>query len=84
MEGMNGDPVAAMRHWRLSASGGYRKSMVALLTVCFEIGLLHHNDLAETVQAMYLARAEMTSEDRSQYIEHLKRTGRYEAEYDQM
>ena len=77
----NGDRVAAMRHWRLSASGGYRKSMGALIE-CFEGGLLRHDDLAESVQAMYLARAEMKSEDRDQYIAHLKRTGEYEARFD--
>ena len=26
MEGRNGDDVAAMRHWRLAASGGYKKA----------------------------------------------------------
>ena len=44
--------------------------------------MFHHGDLAETLQAMYRARAEMKSEDRDQYIEYLKRTGEYEAEYD--
>ena len=74
----NGDHVAAMRHLRLSASGGMRKSMDCLIECCFESGLLHHGDLAESLQAMYRARAELRSEDRNTYIEHLKRTGEYE------
>ena len=74
--------VAAMRHWRLSASMGYRNSMEALIEDCFENGLLHHRDLAETLQAMYRARAEMKSADRDAYIEYLKRTGEYKKEYD--
>ena len=79
----NGDGVgvAAMRHWRLAASGGYKKSMKTLIR-CFEDGFLYHGDLAETLQAMYLARAEMKSEDRDKYIAHLKRTGKYKEEYD--
>ena len=74
----NGDHVAAMRHLRLSASGGMRKSMDCLIKCCFESGLLHHGGLAESLQAMYRARAELRSEDRNTYIEHLKRTGEYE------
>mmetsp|Transcript_4270 Transcript_4270/g.10160 ORF Transcript_4270/g.10160 Transcript_4270/m.10160 type:complete len:253 (-) Transcript_4270:15-773(-) len=77
-EGKNGNHVAAMRHLRLSASGGMRKSMDCLIECCFESGLLHHGDLAESLQAMYRARAELRSEDRNTYIEHLKRTGEYE------
>ena len=76
-EHRNDDHAAAMRHWRLSASGGFRGSMNSLIT-CFEDGLLHHGDLAETLQAMYLARSEMKSEDRDEYIRHLKRIGKYE------
>ena len=48
----------------------------------FEEGLLHHSYLAETLQAMYLARAEMKSEGRDQWIVHLKITGKYKEEYD--
>lgn len=77
----NGDHVAAMRHCRLSASGGYKPSIEALI-VCFEEGLLHHGDLSETLQVFYRARAEMRSEDRDQFIECLKKTGRYKEEYD--
>ena len=80
-EDENGDRVAAMRHWRLAASGGHRKSMGAL-SICFERGLLRHDDLAETLQAFYRSRAELKSEDRDKYIAHLKKTGEYEAEYD--
>ena len=75
----NGDRVAATRHWRLAASGGYRWSMGGLIA-CFERGFLHHADLAETLEAFYLARAEMKSEDRDQWIAHLKRTGKYDAD----
>jgi TPR repeat protein len=81
IEAANGDHVAAMRHWRLSAPGGYRISMEHLIQ-CFEAGFLQHEDLAETLQAFYLARAEMKSEDRAQYIKHLKMTGKYEEKYD--
>ena len=77
----NGDAVAAMRRWRLSASGGFRISMKSVL-LCFEDGLLHHGDLAETLQAFYRARAEMKSEDRDKYIAYLKMTGEYNEEYD--
>ena len=44
----NGDYVTALRHFRLSAAGGYRKSMEGVIE-CFEKGLLHHKDLAETL-----------------------------------
>ena len=77
----NRNIVDAMRHWRLSASGGYKKSMEALIRY-FELGYLRHVDLAEVVLAFYVARAEMKSEGRDQYIEHLKKIGKYEAEYD--
>ena len=73
----SGDLAAAMRHWRLSASGGYRGSMTNLIAF-FENGFLHHADLAETLQAMYRSRAEMKSEDRDRYIKHLKETGEYD------
>ena len=66
-----------MRHWRLSTSGGDKDSMHNLI-VCFEKGLLHHGDLAETMRAFYRSSAEMTSKDRDLYIEHLKKTGEYE------
>ena len=78
-ENENGDIVAAMPHWRLSASGGNKKSMGALIGR-FENGLLHHGDLAETLQAMYAARAEMRSKDRDQYLAYLKQTGEYQEE----
>ena len=73
---------AAMRHWRLSASGGFKLSIDRLLIKYFEEGLLHHGDLAETLQAFYLARAEMKSENRDQYIVHLKMIGEYREEYE--
>ena len=76
-----GDDVSALRHWRLAASGGYRSSTEALISN-FEIGMLRHGDLAETLQAFYRARAEMKSDDRDQYITHLKTIGEYEAEYE--
>ena len=76
-----GDHVAAMRHWRLSACGGMRRSMGALID-CFEDGLLRHGDLAETLQVFYRARAELKSDDRDQYIKHLKKTGEYKEHHD--
>lgn len=48
----NGEYVATMRHWRLSASGEYRNSMGALID-CFEEGLLQHRVLSETLQTFY-------------------------------
>ena len=75
------DVAAAMCHWRLSASGGLRPSMVSLI-VCFENGVLHHADLAETLQFFFRSRAEMKSEERHQWIKHLKTTGEYKEEYD--
>ena len=80
-DGRNGNDVAAMRHFRLSASGRYRKPMNALI-VCFEVGLLHHRDLFETIRVFYRSRGEMRSDDRDKYIEFMKETGRYEADYD--
>ncbi len=77
----SGDDVAAMRHLRLAASVGYRLSMEGLIA-CFEDRFLHHADLAETLQAMYRARAEMKSEGRDEYIAKLKKTGKYKAEYE--
>ena len=76
----NNDLFAAMHHWRLSASAGYRASMGTLI-VYFEDGVLHHGDLAETLQAFYCARSEMKSKDRDAYIGYLKRTGKYREEY---
>ena len=80
-ENRNGNSGAAIRHWRLAAAGGFMKSMLNLI-VCFDEGFLRHGDLAESVQAFYLARAEMKSEDRDQYIKHLKETGEYKEEYE--
>jgi TPR repeat protein len=77
----NGDYVASMRHWRLSASGGYKLSMDCLIDD-FEDGFLRHGDLADTLKAFYRARAEMRSEDRDKYIEYLKKTGEYKEEYE--
>ena len=75
------DNLAAMRHWRLAASGGFKKSMGALIEY-FEDGLLRHGNLAETLQAFNNARAEMKSKDRDQYIKHLKETGESCEEFD--
>ena len=80
-EGKNGDDVAALDHWRLSASGGMRASMNILIRY-FEDCSLHHADLAETLQAFYRSRAEMKSKDRDLYIEHLKKTGEYRDHFD--
>ena len=77
----NGNFVTAMRHLRLAASVGFKPSIEALIQCFFEVGLLHHADLAETAQAMYRARAEMKSEGRDQYIADLKKTGKYKEEY---
>ena len=77
----NGDHAAAMRHWRLSASGGSKRSIEKLMAR-FARGLLHHADLSETLQAYYLARSELKSEDRDKYIEYLKMKGEYKEEYD--
>ena len=52
------------------------------LIECFEDGLLHHGDLAETLRAFYLARAEMKSDDRDEFIEYLKENGEYKEEYE--
>ena len=81
MEESNGDIAAAMRHWRLSASGGFTDSMDSLIN-CFGGGVLHHDDLAETLRARYLAKDEMKSEDRDEFIKFLKSIGEYEEEYD--
>ena len=77
--GINGDDIASMRHWRLSASLGSKKSMDSLIC-CFEDGDLHHGDLAESLRAYYRSITEMKSEDRDQYIAYLKMTGKYNAE----
>ena len=58
------------------------RSMQGLIAFFFENGLIHHRDLAETLQALYLARGEKRSEDRDQYINHLKMTGKYREEYE--
>ena len=57
-EDENENYAVSMRHLRLSASGGYRKSLEFLM-IRFEGGLLHHADLAETLPAFYHSRAEM-------------------------
>ena len=76
-----GNEVAAMRHCRLAASGGYRDAMDGLVSA-FENGLLRHGDLAETLQAFYRSRDEMKSEGRDQYITYLKMKGEYKEEYE--
>ena len=73
--------LAAMRHFRLSSSGGFKPSVGGLIAF-FEDGFLHHADLAETLQAFYRSRAEMKSEDREQYIACLKKVGDYNEEYE--
>ena len=73
--------IASMRHFRLSASGGYRFAIKALIEI-FDAGFFKHGDLVETLQVFYLARAELKSEDRDKYLAYLKTTGEYEAEYD--
>ena len=77
----NNNGNSAMRHWRLSVSGGYKLSMEALV-LCFEAGLLHHADLAESIRAFYRARVEMNSGDRDQWVKYLKETGKYDDAYD--
>ena len=47
----------------------------------FECAFLQHGDLAETLQAMYLARADLNSNDRDMFVEHLKMIGIPEEEY---
>ena len=80
MERENGNDVAAMHHWRLSASVGYGLSMKFLIEKYFENGLLRHGDLAETLQAFYRAKAEMKSDDRDEHIKHMKKKEEYEEE----
>lgn len=75
-----GHSVAAIRLWRLSASGGDKGSMNNLI-LFFEAGSLRHGDLAETLRVFYRSRGELQSEDRDKYIEHLKKTGEYKEEY---
>ena len=77
----NGDILATMRHLRVAASGGYLRSKADLMR-CFKDGLFHHSDLAATLQAMYLARADMRSEGRDKFIERLKEIGEYDEECD--
>ena len=81
MASENGDFVAALRHLRLAASRGHKKSMAKLI-ICFENGLFRHDDLSETLQAFNLTRTEMRSKDRDQFIGYLKNVGEYHAEFD--
>ena len=80
-EASMGNHIAAMRHWRSAASGGQRSSMEGVIG-CFEAGALRHGDLAATLQAFYLARSEMKSADRDEYIRYLKMTGQFDEEFD--
>ena len=72
-----GNRAGAMRHLRLSAAGGLKESIHDLIEY-FEDGLLHHEDLAETMQTFYRVRGELKSEERDQHIAYLKRTGGYQ------
>ena len=45
----------------------------------FEVGFLHHGDLAETMRVFYRSRAELKSDDRDQFT---KKTGRNKKEYE--
>ena len=76
----NGNYVAAMRHYRLAASRGYKPAMSDIIG-CFEEGVLRHGDLAETLQNFYLARSELRNDDRDRYIEHLKEIGKYNEDW---
>ena len=49
----------------------------------FEVGLFHHEDLAEIMQSFYRFQAEMKSADRDKYIQYLKQTGEYDGGYDE-
>ena len=71
--------VSLYYFWIPVVRGGKAKLSLRNLIIYFEDGLLHHGDLAETLQAFYLARAELRSEDRDGYIEHLERIGKYES-----
>jgi len=73
--------AVVMGHFRLSASGGFKLAIKVLIDF-FEDGMIHHADLAETLQAYYRARVEMKSEDRDEHIEYLKKTRKYEEEFD--
>ena len=73
--------LAALRHFRLSASAGFKPSVNSLIAR-FEVGMLRRGDLAETLQAFYRSRAEMKSEDRDKYIAYLKKVGEYKEEYE--
>ena len=77
----SGNVAAGIRHFRLAASVGYKRSMEALIEF-FEARLLHHADLAESTRAFYCVRDEMKSKDRDQFIKHLKETGKYKEEFD--
>ena len=79
-EGRNGNHVAAMLHFRLAASQGSKSSMSTLLDY-FEGGLLHHGDLADTLQAFYVAKADRKSNDRDMFLRHLIMTGEYEERF---
>ena len=81
MEDISGDIVAAMPHARLSASGGHRRPMEGIIS-CFEKGFLRHSGLAETLQAFHRSKAEMKSDGRDKFIEHLKKTGEYDGPYE--
>ena len=76
-----GHHVAAMRHFRLSASHGDRRSATDLIGY-FQRGFLHHGDLAGALQAMYRAIADMRSKERDEFIEYLKEEGKYNEMYD--
>ena len=52
------------------------------LIACFEDGMLHHGDLAETMRVFYRSRAEMKSEDRDEWMKYFKFAGKYNEEYD--
>ena len=76
-----GDRVAAIRHWQLAAAGGFKNSLNNVI-LSFQEGLLHHGDLSKALQAFYLARAEIKSDDRDKYIAYLKLKGEYKEEHD--
>ena len=80
IEEHNGDHVAAMRHFRMSASAGYMPSMGSLIG-CFQEGSLQHEELAKTLRAFYGARAERKGEGRDLHIKYLKMTGAYHEEF---
>lgn len=78
-----GNKDRAISYWRVAAAMGHLFAFGNLIAA-FAENKLCHADLAGSMQAKDKIRLEMRSEGRDVYVEHLKITGEFEEEYEDL